>query len=291
MRKLIVILLFPFLFACSPTEENADLEIHFIDVGYGDAVLLKNAQSRAILIDTGYPEARAKLIAYLRKQKVDELEHLIVTHPHPDHLGNAVAVLTEFKANNLRDNGQALDHFDERLTEQLAHEYEEEFRGRPSYRVLSAGDKIEWGSSRLDVLWPEDVTSGGDWNTNSLLIRLSCGKLRALLAGDFNRGGEIQILRQEGLNLKSDLLKVGHHGAGDATGETFLKAVSPRWAVISVGENPWGYPSAGVLQRLRESGAEVFRTDRDGSIIFRYLPSGEIEILASGKVRREMLPR
>lgn len=284
MRKLILIFLIPFfIFSCARKEEKEALEIHFIDIGYGDAVLVKKGGGEALLIDNGYPEKRRKLFDYLKEHEVRELDYLINTHPHPDHLGNAVAVLNNLRVKILMDNGQKIDQLDKWLTGKMVEDYQEHFRGHPSYRVLKAGDKIQWGEVLLEVLWPPDTTTYNDWNTNSLLIMLSYGELRALLAADFNERGERVLLRQKGLNLKADLLKVGHHGGGDATGPEFLRAVSPSWAVISVGENPWDYPSPNVLRRLEEARIEVFRTDREGTIVFRYLPPEDIEILTSGK--------
>jgi len=87
------------------------------------------------------------------------------------------------------------------------------------------------------------------------------------------------LLNNKGVSLGAEILKVGHHGAGDATGPEFLKAVSPKFAVISVGKNPWGYPSPVVVRRLQEAGTKVFRTDLDGSISFQYHPDERVKIM------------
>ena len=253
-------------------EYDGALELHFIDVGYGDSTLIKSPAGRHTLIDTGYPRASASLLTFLREQKVDTLDYLIMTHPHPDHLGGAVEVLKNFKVKQLRDNGQPIDQFDERLTQAMGAEYEKKFREKPNYRTLTTGDSIKWGDITLDILWPPDPIPSLDWNTNSMVIMLRSQKFRALLAADLNQRGERELLNNTGITLGSEILKVGHHGAVDATGPELLKAVSPKFAVISVGKNPWGYPSPVVIRRLQEAGAKVFRTDRDGSISFRYHP-------------------
>ena len=278
LTKIFLILLtLSFLSPVAGAQDEGALELHFIDIGYGDAILIKSPAGGYILIDTGYPEAKQKLTSYFKEQGVTELDHLIMTHPHPDHLGNAVAVRKNLKIKRLWDNGQTIDQFDEQLTKPMVKEYEERFRGRSDYRVLKAGDSIRWGDVSLEILWPPDLLSSRDWNSNSLVIMLRYRGFKALLAADFNERGERELLKKGTTNLSSDLLKVGHHGAGDATGPAFVKAVSPRWAVISVGANLRGYPSPLVIRRLEEAGAKVFRTDRDGSISFRYHPDDGME--------------
>ncbi|MDP8234853.1 MAG: ComEC/Rec2 family competence protein [Candidatus Erginobacter occultus] len=255
-------------------EEAAPLEIHFIDVGYGDAILLKSPEGGYSLIDTGPPRARGKLLDYLRERGVGRLEYLIVTHPHPDHLGNAAAVLREFGAANLRDNGEEIDRFDEYLTPEMVEEYEREFRGDADYSLLRAGENIEWSGLSLEVLWPRDLAASEDWNTNSLVLMLRHGEFRALLTGDFNTAGEKIILEKKAADLRANLLKVGHHGAGDAAGDDFLRAVSPEAAVVSVGENPWGYPVEARLESLEKLGIRLYRTDRVGTVVFRCRAEG-----------------
>jgi competence protein ComEC len=280
MKKIFFILIcLSILLPVAQAGRNGALELHFIDVGYGDSILIRSPAGGYTLIDTGYPEAGGRLLSYLKEHRVTELDHLIMTHPHPDHFGGAVAVLKNLKIKRLWDNGQTIDQFDDLLTRPMGKEYEERFRSRPTYRTLKTGDSIRWGEVTLDILWPPAPLPSPDWNTNSLLIMLRYRDFKALLAADFNKRGEQEILKKEGIDLKADLLKVGHHGAADATGPEFLRAISPRWAVISVGGNPWGYPSLVTIRRLREFRAKVFRTDRDGSINFRYHPDEGMEIM------------
>ncbi len=268
-KKLIPLFLIASLSAASASAAEGVLEIHFIDVGYGDAILLKPAEGGSVLIDTGYPRAREKLFSYLKEQGVGELEYLIVTHPHPDHLGNAAAAAREFGARQLRDNGQRIDRFDAILTRERAGEYQREFRGNENYSVLRAGDSIAAGELALDVLWPPVPAPSDDWNTNSLVLMVRSGEFRALLTGDLNIPGERMLLAGDRPDLRADLLKLGHHGAGDASSPEFVAAVSPEAAVVSVGANPWGYPDEEMLGRLEAAGIRLYRTDRDGDIVFR----------------------
>ncbi|MFH1038009.1 MAG: ComEC/Rec2 family competence protein [PVC group bacterium] len=272
-----------FLLPTIRAEDNSALELHFIDVGYGDAILIKSPSGRFALIDTGYPEAAGRVSAYLRERNVETLDHLIITHPHPDHLGGAAGLLKQFRVEQIYDNGQKIDQFDERLTVSRGREYERSVRERESYRVLKAGDTIQWDGVSLEVLWPPDTRAGRDWNANSLSIMLCYDGFRAFLAADNNTVSEQELLKKGEQALKAGLLKVGHHDAGDATGPAFLRAVSPRWAVVSVGESPWNYPSPAVLRRLEGQCERVFRTDRDGNIIVMILPSGEIRTIKTSR--------
>lgn len=279
MQKLVLIILALCLISPScGTMETGEVEISFFDIGYGDSILIKTPDEGFFLIDTGYPEAGEKLIGLLADRGVKTLEYLIVTHPHPDHLGNAVEMARKFRPKRLRDNGEKIDRFDERLTEEMAQKYRRNFRGHPSYETLKTGDRIELGSVTLTVIWPSGIDPERDWNANSLAFMLEYQGFRALLAGDINRVAEQPLLEEETRDVKAELLKVGHHGAGDATGPEFLKAVSPRWAVISVGDNPWGYPSEAVIRRIEESGAKVYRTDRDGTITVTVRADGQTVI-------------
>lgn len=262
---------------------NGCLDIHFIDVGYGDSILVQSPSGRFLLIDSGYPEAEKKLLDYLRKEKVNILDYFIITHPHPDHLGTAVKVLNNFKVLNLRDNGQPINRFDNNLTRELVFDYQNKFREHPYYQNLTEGDVIKWGKVKLEILWPPSPFPSSDWNTNSLVIMLRYEGFNALLAADINLPGEKELLKKQDKIFRAHLLKVGHHGAGDATGPDFLQSISPKCAVISVGENPWGYPSAVVITRLKEAGIEIYRTDRDGSIHLQFCPGEGIKITTTGE--------
>jgi competence protein ComEC len=254
-----------------------DLELSFLDVGYGDAILLKNPAGAFILIDTGYPEAREALSAELAKRGVTALDWLIVTHPHADHLGNAVWARKKFQPARWGDNGQAIDRFSQRLTEERAREYEKEFRGGTGYAKLGDGDEITWGETSLKVIWPAALASP-DWNANSLVIALSCRNFSALLSGDINIPAERELVARVQGSLRASLLKTGHHGGADASGEEYLKAVSPRWAIVSVGANEWGNPSAETLRRIEAAEALVLRTDQEGTITVRYSPPDAVSI-------------
>ena len=129
---------------------------------------------------------------------------------------------------------------------------------------VSAGDKIKYSDSVFDVLWP-NKNLNKDINDNSLVLKYSDSRMSAVFTGDISSKAEKEIIKL-GDKLKSDVLKVAHHGSKTSSSDVFLEAVSPRVAVIEVGKNSYGHPTNEVLNRIKEIGAKIFRTDLDGLI-------------------------
>ncbi|MDX1763375.1 MAG: MBL fold metallo-hydrolase, partial [bacterium] len=235
---------------------GADMAITFLDVGEGDAIHIGLSSGEHLLIDTGNVITGHRVVRFLQEQGVTKLTALIITHPHPDHMGGVFTVLDRFPVERVYDNGQALPGI---KGEDLFRWYDEAVRDRDDYGVLKAGERLRFGEATVDVLWPITPASV-NWNHNSLVLRLSNGHQAVLLMGDAGETVEAQLL-SSGIDLKTSVLKVGHHGYRDATGDLFLEQVSPRCAVISVNDkNLRGYPSAEVLDRLRGHKVETLLT-------------------------------
>lgn len=260
----LVLLLFTFPFLSTLASSGETGRIHFINVGEGDSILLE-IEGKSALIDTGNLISGPRLVKYLKEKGIEKLNYLILTHPHPDHIGGVFFILPALKVEKIYDNGQELGGV--RKSCAIYRWYEDLVRKRKNYAVLISGNSLPLGSLTLEVLWPPEVPTSSDFNAFSLLIMVKGGGFSCLLTGDLTAAGERELLRRE-VNLKADVLKVGHHGAEDATSQEFLEAVSPGIAVISVDkDNFWGYPSARVLQRLKKAGVKVYRTDKEGDII------------------------
>jgi len=275
MKKLfsLVLVLLILGFLRPSVSSDGASSVHFINVGEGDCILLKT-EGKTALIDTGNPISGPRVVKYLRDEGIKEVDYLIMTHPHPDHIGGAFFILPTLKVEKIYDNGQDLSSV--RKTCEIYRWYEDLVRKRKGYCVLTSGDTLTLGNLTLEVLWPPGLPTSSDFNAFSLVIRVRGGGFSYLLTGDLTASGERELLKK-GVSLKADVLKVGHHGAEDATTEEFLEAVSPVVAVISVDEaNIWGYPSAGVLERLEKRGVKIYRTDRDGDIV---LSMPEVETL------------
>lgn len=248
-------------------QENI-LKVHFIDVGEGDSILIEASKGKSALVDTGNLISGYNIVEYLRKNKIRKLDYLIITHPHPDHIGGIFFVLRMIEVGKIYDNGQALLEA-EKLCD-IYHWYREFVRTRPNYAVLKEGDILFLGDEiPLRVIWPqESPDSTVNFNSYSLVIKLDCGESSFLFTGDLDALGESGLLETRA-DLRADVLKIGHHGAEDTTTPMFLQAVSPRFAVVSVNaENVRGYPSPIVIKRLQDAGIKVYRTDKDGNIVF-----------------------
>jgi competence protein ComEC len=267
MKKIRIFVLSVFFISvvvCAFAQEQ-DLKIHFIDVGEGDSIFIQAPDGENALVDAGNLISGYRVIEYLKENGIQNLDYLIFTHPHVDHIGGAFFVLQMLDVESVYDNGEDLTEVAK--YSDISRWYEELVRGGKNYKALKAGESILLGKATLSVLWPPQPPAFSDFNANSLVIMLEYGNFRCLLTGDLIIPGERKLLEQ-GTDLKADVLKVGHHGNTDASSEEFLVEVSPRIAIISASaEETLGQAAEEVLEKFKDIGAEVYRTDRDGDIV------------------------
>ena len=246
---------------CSPC--FGTLIVHFIDVGQGDCILIQMPNNKNILVDTGNLSGSYKLKKYLKQKNIFQLDCIIVTHMHPDHVGGIFSILPQYRTNIIYYNGyrpKNNEFFFELIN--LAKDL------NIPMKILNAGNKLLFGKVTLDVLSPIEPLSG-DMNGDSVVIKIIFSEISFLLTGDLNIKGEKRLMK-EGCILKSDVLKVGHHGAEDASSEEFIDKVMPKIAVLSVGKNNrYGYPSEVVIERFKTKIIPLYRTDIDGTIIIQ----------------------
>lgn len=241
---------------------NGTLEVHFIDVGQGDSILVKYG-NKSMLVDGGPGEAGASVASYLKSLGVSTIDVLVSTHPHADHIGGLLTVLREYPVKVVYDSG--MPHTTQTYEEYLTLIDQKNIR----YIVPQPGDVIDLGTGlTVQVLSPPPGgIAGGDLNENSIVLKITFGDTGFLLASDAGFPAENAML-SSGFDLKSDVLKVGHHGSKYSSGTAFLKAIGPKYAVIEVGAgNPYGHPAQATVARLEEIGSKVYRTDRDGNIV------------------------
>lgn len=234
--------------------------LYFLPVGQGDSELAILPGGAKMLIDGGPPDPlvleNLDKIFLSRDRYIDVV---ILSHPQQDHFGGLVEILKRYRVGVFIWNGEI-------GTNPAMKSLLDVVRNRkvPAI-VLSAGDGIKYGGSRADVLWP--MRSNGvntDVNEDALMFILKSGGMKTLFTGDAGEETEARILSF--LPGPVDVLKVGHHGSKFSSSEKFLSAVRPKVAVIEVGKNTYGHPTAEALNRLGSAGARVFRTDRDGLI-------------------------
>jgi competence protein ComEC len=242
------------------TAPDGDLVVHFIDVGQADATLLLTSEV-AVLVDTG-DWRRRDVVPYLRSQGVERLDVVIVTHPHADHIGQFDQVLAGFDVSEVWWSGatHTTQTFDRAVTalEQSDALYEEP----------RAGDVTAVGPLLFEFVNPPDGANFSDLHDSGLAFRVSYGDVRFLFTGDAESQTEARMVRTHRGALAADIYQVGHHGSRTSTTEGFLAAVSPQVAVYSAGQgNQYGHPHDEPIQRLLDTGVEVYGTDVHGTVI------------------------
>jgi beta-lactamase superfamily II metal-dependent hydrolase len=273
VKTSLLIIVSLFVFSCSTTSTshtepaaqniNLELAVHFINVGEGDSTFIHAGNGENILIDAGSPAGGPEVVRYLKSLGVKKINDFIFTHSHDDHIGGIFSVLDEFEVDSFYDNGFS------NFRSTIYSDYIKKVRGDLlKYNVLQAGETLHVGNVNIDVLNPL-LPPAGNLNEDSIVLRLNAGDVKILLAGDMGQLGERRLLNA-GTELSSRVMKIAHHGENDVCSDEFLQEVQPEKAIISVSRiNKYARPHPELLKRLEDSGAEVFRTDRDGHIVFR----------------------
>lgn len=244
------------------------LQVHFIDVGQGDAALLITPHGKGVMIDTGGAlkgdfdiGARVDL-PYLAHYGVQNLEYLILTHAHADHAGGAGSIVSKIPVKHIIIGREDRMEYEKTTHLNMAIE--------PAASFIPAEKDMKFmvDGVLFSILHVGDTIGSKPGNEASNVVQVRYGSNSFLFTGDLTAKEEKRIL-EEGAQIKSTVLKVGHHGSKTSSTMEFLNAVQPVWAVISVGaENPFGHPGIETLERLRSCGAHILRTDKDGAIFF-----------------------
>ena len=259
---LLSIILLPALAADSKTPT---LQVHFIDVGQGDSILLHSSQGTDVLIDAGNPGDGAKVLAYIKSLKIKDLDYVVATHPHADHIGGLADVIEGITVKNVIDTGVS-------YSSSSLERYLKAVKAKKiPFRTVLAGDKLSVDDKmlKLNVLAPykDQLNYGKNVNDVSIVIRATFGNISFLLTGDAGTPTEDRLLMNK-INVKSTILKVGHHGSRSSTGDTFLMSVKPEIGAIEVGaDNDYGHPTQDTLDRLTKRNVQVYRTDQHGTIV------------------------
>jgi competence protein ComEC len=255
---------------------GSGLELVFLDVGQGDAILIRTPANRWVLVDAGergkgWDAGERRVVPYLRARGVERLEAMVLTHPHGDHVGGAPAVLRALPVARVVEPGLAYPNpfYLEALREAETR--------RVAWSSARGGRLLRLDGVTLELLWPRPGVLDGvdDANKISAVIQVRYGRFSVLLTGDAGTGEEREMVREHGATLRSQVLKAGHHGSRTSTSDALLDAAEPRLVVISDGVgNEYGHPHREVLDRLARRGIEVARTDREGTIVVRVAPGG-----------------
>lgn len=253
-------------------------EVIFVDIGQGDATLIKLPYERGIyLIDAGgamvfekekwakreeeYDPGEAILVPFLKSKGIRHIDKFIVTHADQDHIGGGAAILQSFRVKELV----------------IPFEQRESFSGLPAIdlainegipiKEVQAGMSWRAKEAVFTILHPSGKEE--EKNESSIVIKASFTGLDWLFVGDLGHSGEEKLISQE-QSIDADILKVGHHGSKNSSSVEFIRAVSPVNAVISAGrDNRFGHPHQEVLDILHAEGVMIYRTDQQGSVSFR----------------------
>ncbi|GAA0100831.1 hypothetical protein UT300012_15460 [Paraclostridium bifermentans] len=244
-------------------EENStgeEAEIHFINTGNSDSILIIQG-AKAALIDAGDNDDEQRVVSYLKKHGVTELEYVFATHPHADHVGGLDAVVDSIPVKNLFvSNGDAdtktYSDFINAMANKGVH---------PSVPRLDSEFKL--GTATFKVI---SVANANDLNNDSIVLEFVNGKDKALFMGDAEK--EIEGKLNPG---DVDLIKIGHHGSHSSSSQDFLKRVTPEYAVITCGkDNKYGHPHKETMDTLKDMNIEVHRSDECGDIVFKSTGNG-----------------
>ena len=283
-----------------PPKPTGELQVHILDVGpiEGDSILIVSPTGKSVLIDAGDAGKGKTVLEALKRYKVERLDYLIATHPHPDHIGGADEVMNGMKVGMVIDNGVDLStpapetpatkkgrgskaappppKKKVKTVNSFFDEYADALKQNGAqHEKAEPGKKYDLGGGAfLSVLAPSEPyfnkdqmkAGGNDTNANSIILRLDYGDFSMLFMGDAESQTEQRLLGKD-LDLKAKVLKVAHHGSKYATTQDFLKRVQPEAAIISDGAwNRYGHPAQSVLDHLKATNVKVWRTDLQGEI-------------------------
>lgn len=239
---------------------NSDmLEVHFIDVGQGDSTLIIQGD-KSMLIDAGTNESHEIVEEYLKAQGIQKLDYIVGTHPHEDHIGGLDDVIKNFDVDNILfpkaiSTTKTFESFINAVKD----------KGMKLTNPI-VGQEYELGKARFKILAPNSEKYD-ELNNYSIVLKLSFGNVNYLFTGDAQKESEEEILNN-GIDIKSDVIKIGHHGSSTSTSSKFLNAVNPKYAVISLGkDNSYGHPHKEIITRLKISDIKIYRTDENGTIV------------------------
>lgn len=266
MKKIIVLLLCIFLLAgCTeavktekiPVTAGHEMQVHFIDVGQGNSILIESPSGKTMLIDGGVKGAGQQIVSYLKELGINKLDIVVATHPDADHIGGLIPVLDNMTIEQFYDSGKV--HTSQTFEEMLTRIDEKNI----PYHVPKIGDDIEFDKDvNVKVLNANDQAT--DNNDASIVLKMTYGNVSFLLTGDAGVALEKEMLQYD---VKATVLKAGHHGSNTSSSEEFIQAVKPEVTILSYGEdNKYGHPHAEIVDRLQAIGSKIYATADLGTI-------------------------
>lgn len=254
-----------------------ELKINFIDVGQGDSCLITTPQNKKVIVDSGgsesYDVGKNVLLPYLLDKRITKIDYIMISHFDTDHCKGFEYVLENIKVKNVIISKQS------ETSESFKQIMKIIRKKRINLIIVQKGTKIKIDNfTTVDILSPQSENIADNMNDNSIVAKFEAYNFSILFTGDASEKIEKELIKEK-INLKSDILKVSHHGSKTGTSEEFLKSVKPKIALIGVGENnKFGHPTKDVIKRLTENKIKIYRTDTDGEIRIKIKKSKNIKI-------------
>lgn len=262
----VLIVILSFLFYIDWQNSHRKLTFAMLDMGQGDALFIESPTGTQILVDAGPPKKVLSKLARVMPFFDKSIDAIIITNPDQDHIGGITDILKVYKVGKIFESGTTSDS-------RTYKDLKSEIKNKNIKNLLvKKGMSLDiGGGARIDIIFPDRDVSLWETNDGSTVARLVYGDTRVMLTGDATKKTESLILesnkREE---LKSDILKVGHHGSHTSTSEDFLKAVAPEYDLISLGkDNKYGHPHKDILELLGKYTKNIFRTDELGTIVLK----------------------
>jgi competence protein ComEC len=248
------------LIAWSFVLKNDDhLKVVFFNVGQGDSIFIETSRGHQILIDGGPDNSVLNSLEKVMNPFDKNIDMVILTHADKDHLGGLISVLKTYNIDSFVWTGAQSDsEIFKELVDLIKNE---------NVVNVDIHDRILAADIELEIYNPiNSVEDIKDLNDTSIVAKLIHGNSKFLLTGDLSSNFEDDLINN--FDLKSNILKIGHHGSNHSTSDEFLKAVSPNCAVIQVGKNSYGHPAERVMSLLEKNNVKILRTDINGDIVF-----------------------
>jgi competence protein ComEC len=255
-----------FIFYIDWQNSHKSFTLAMLNVGQGDALFIESPAGTQILIDGGPPKKILSQLSSVMSPFDRSIDAIFVTNPDQDHIAGFLDILKVYKVDKMFEPGTLTDS-------KIYQNLKDEIRKDGVQSILvKKGMKIDMGGGVIiDILFPDRDVSSWSTNDGSIVARLSYGDTKIMLTGDASVKTEKIILEENSQEqLKSNILKVGHHGSRTSTSLEFLKVVNPSYAFISDGkDNKYGHPHKEILDELNQFGAKILRTDLFGTIIMK----------------------
>lgn len=258
---------------------DGKLRLWYLDIGQGDAILGRLPAGEWLLIDGGPDNSILEKMGGIMPFYEREIDLVVLSHPHADHLNGLVEVFKRYSVKNLLLTGVKYDY--------LGYDKLLEVARMNGVKIwLTGKEDFLLGKTGFDIIYPHgELNNRGMSNVNnsSIVFRLIVGDFKAFFSGDLEMEKE-KDLALENFNLQADVLKAGHHGSKTSNTSLFLEKIKPQWVIISCGVgNKFNHPFAGTLERIQQSKATIYRTDLDGTIDVSVASGGRPIFSVTGK--------